>query len=107
MSEDAACEVFAKGLADIGLGGVVVARPSNWPTLANSNQVSKCSAMVWYSSVLLQAGTGCRAWVWSPLAHPRESALALGVRWRAWGSASVGSFTACKANNRARQTLLN
>ena len=37
-----------------------------------------------------RGGAGCRAWVWCPLARPHENALALGVRWRAWGSASVG-----------------
>jgi hypothetical protein len=29
----------------------VVVCPSNWPALANSNQVAKCTAMVWYSNV--------------------------------------------------------
>jgi hypothetical protein len=47
VGKDAAFQIFAKGLADIGLGVWWSPWPSNWPALANSNQVSKCSAMVW------------------------------------------------------------
>jgi hypothetical protein len=51
VRKDAAFQILAKGLADVGLGGVVVPRPSNWPALASSSQVSKCSAIVLYSRV--------------------------------------------------------
>ena len=41
-----------------------------------------------------RGGAGCRAWASHPLARPHVSAsvnaLALGVQWRVWGSASVG-----------------
>jgi len=56
MQKDATFEVFAKGLADIRLWGVVVACRSNWHALANSSLVSKCSETVWYNSVRTVAG---------------------------------------------------
>jgi hypothetical protein len=47
VGKDAAFQVFGKRLAQLRLGAAVVAWPSNCSTLANSSQVSKCSATVW------------------------------------------------------------
>ena len=58
--EDAAFEVFAKGLTDTRL----------W-----------CGGRHWFCrAACAQGGAGCRVWVWPPLAHPRVIASALGVR---------------------------
>ena len=58
VRKDAAFQIFAKGLAHKGLWRVVVflavklARAGpRWPAQVRSSQISKCSAMVWYSSV--------------------------------------------------------
>ena len=57
-----------------------------WPTQTRSRSARRLFGTAAYA----RGGAGCRAWTLHPLAHPRENALALGVRWRASGSASVG-----------------
>jgi hypothetical protein len=113
MGEDAAFEVFAKGLADIGPGAVVVALAVE---LAGTGKFMPGLEVLGYGLVQqspLGVARVVELWVWYPLARPRENALALGVQWRAWGSASVGwvpddtgfisSFVAGRANHWARK----
>lgn len=92
-----------KALGCVGRPGRRTGR--HWPTQTGSRSVR-----LWFGrAACAQGGAGCRALALHPLARPRENASALGVRWRAWGSASVGwvpddtgfisSFAACKANH--------
>ena len=62
----------------------------HWPTQTRSRGVRQ-----WFGTEeSARGGAGCRAWASHPLARPHVNAsvnaLALGVQWRAWGSASVG-----------------
>jgi hypothetical protein len=72
------------------------------------------SARRWFGTAgSARGGAGCRALALYPLARQRVNASALGVQWRAWGSASVGwvpddtgfisSFVAGRANHWARK----
>ncbi|WP_413882004.1 hypothetical protein [Candidatus Aalborgicola defluviihabitans] len=113
MRKDAALQILAKGLADIGLGRVVVALAVK---LTGTGQLKPGLKMLGYGLVkqralgvarVVELGFGTR-WPTS-----RENALALGVQWRAWGSASVGwvpddtgfisSFVTGRANHWARK----
>ena len=90
MRKDAALQIFAKGLADIGLGGVVVALAV---ALACAGEFMPSLEVLGDGLVeraYVRGGAGCRVWVLQALARPRVNASALGVQWRAWGSASVG-----------------
>ena len=92
MCKDAAFQIFTKRLEYIGLGGG--GRPGHrtdlhWPTQTRSR-----GARRWFGTEeSARDGAGCRAWASHQLARPRVNAsvnaLALGVQWRAWGSASV------------------
>ena len=85
VGKDAAFQIFAKGLADLGLGGAMVelARRTGprWQVHAKSRSVR-----LWFGRAESARGdAGCRAWTLHPLVRPRVNALALGVQWRAWG----------------------
>jgi hypothetical protein len=113
MGEDAAFQIFAKGLADIGPGAVVVALAVE---LAGTGKFMP-SLEVLGDGLVQQGPLGVvpvvELWLCTRLPTPRENALALGVQWRAWGSASVGwvpddtgfisSFVAGRANHWARK----
>ena len=53
-----------------------------------STQARPQNARQWFGrAAYARGGSGCKALVLRPLARSHENALAMGVRWRAWGGA--------------------